>query len=32
VPVQFGHIAEAQLKNNLLQLERYDDRDAVSML
>ncbi len=29
VPVQFGHIAEAQLGNKLLQLERYDDRDAV---
>ena len=29
VPVQFCHIAEAQLKNKLLQLERYDDWDAV---
>jgi len=29
VPVQFGHIAEAQLGNKLLQLERYDDRDAI---
>ena len=29
VPVQFGHIAEAQFGNKLLQLERYDDRDAL---
>ena len=29
VPVQFGHIAEAQLGYKLLQLKRYYDRDTV---
>ena len=29
VPVKFDHIAEAQLGNKLLQLERYNDRDAI---
>ena len=29
VPVQFGHIAEAQLGKKSLQLERYNDRDAI---
>jgi len=29
VPVQLGHIAEAQCRHKPLQLERYDDRDTV---